>query len=372
MKQLSWRRISALARKEMFHIMRDKITLIAAIGLPILMVFIFGTAIEFNVKNIDLTVYDSDKTQSSRELIDTFGSSEYFIVNYSSSPQDAIDKIMTNKARAALIIPSFFQRDLFANREGKVQMLLDGSDSSTVIPILGYVSSIEKLASKKIAQFSPELPYEIRSRYFFNPELNSSWFIVPGLNVVVMGVISILLTAPIVAREYERGSMELLLSTPVLPIEIIIGKLIPYSILGLLTVFLIYIIARLIFAVPFLGSHFTFILATILFLACYLAQGVLISILTKHQLLALQLGIITGLLPTQLLSGFIFPVESMPQIMYYLTGILPARWFMEISRNIFLQGVGLSEMLFPFCMLAAFGCIIIFIANRSFKRTLEK
>lgn len=371
MIKVSWRRILALTRKEIFHITRDPITLGAAIGLPIFMVLVFGMAIEFNVKNIDLSVYDADQTQTSRQLIETFDSSEYFIVNYVNSPEAGIDKLISNRARAALIIPPYFQRDLFAGRTGEVQILLDGSDSSTVIPITGYINRIESLASRRITNFDTNLPYELRVRYLFNPELNSRWFVIPGLNVVVMGIMSIILTAPIVAREYERGSMELLLSTPLQPIEIIIGKLIPYAILGLLIVALIYFLARAVFDVPFLGQHWVFLLGTLLFLICYLTQGVLISIVTRNQLLALQLGMISGLLPTQLLSGFIFPVESMPQVMQYATGALPARWFMEVSRGSFLQGTSFQQLLIPFLGLFLFCSLVITLSVRTFKRTLS-
>lgn len=371
MKIFVLRRALAIAKKEIFHIVRDPFTLSAAIGLPIFMVIIFGLAIEFNVKDIKLAVSDYDKSQTSRQIIETFASSKYFIVNYVTSPEAAINQLITNEARATLIIPPYFQRDLFAGRDGKVQILLDGSDSSTVMPILGYINNIETLASYRTADFKADLPYNLRTRFLFNPELNSRWFVIPGLNVVIMGILSILLTSLTVAREYERGSMELLLSTPVQPLEIIVGKLAPYGVLGLIAVSLIYIVARVFFGVPFIGNHLVFLLGAILFLICYLSQGLLISVITRNQLLALQLAMITGLLPTQLLSGFIFPIESMPEFMQYFTAILPARWFMQISREVFLQGTTFLQLLLPFFCLLAFCSIILTLGVRSFKRNVE-
>lgn len=372
MKMFVLRRAIAIAKKEVFHIIRDPFTLGAAIGLPIFMVVIFGLAIEFNVKNIPLAVSDADQTQTSQELVETFFSSDYFIVHYASSPDEAINQLTNGDARAVLVIPPYFQRDLFANRGGgEVQILLDGSDSSTVVPILGYINSIETLASTRIADFQSDLPYELRTRYLFNPELNSRWFVIPGLNVVVMGILSILLTALTVAREYESGSMELLMSTPVQPLEIIVGKLAPYGALGLIAIGLIYFIARVFFGVPFIGSHIVFIIGVMLFLVAYLAQGLLISVITRNQLLALQFAVMTGLLPTQLLSGFIFPIESMPQVMQYFTAILPARWFMQISRDTFLQGTSFTQLWLPFLSLAIFCSIIITLGVRSFKRNVE-
>lgn len=364
-------RALAIAKKEVFHIIRDPFTLGTAVGLPIFMVVVFGMAIEFNVKNIPISVADADKSQTSRRLIETFYSSEYFTVHDVASPDIAIADLTTNDARAALIIPPFFQRDLFAGRGGEAQMLLDGSDSSTVVPILGYINSIEALASQTLADFKPNLPYDLRIRYLFNPELNSRWFIIPGLNVIIMGMLSVLLTSLTIAREYENGSMEMLLSTPVKPLEIIIGKLAPYGVLGLISISIIYIIARTVFGVPFIGSHIVFIFGVILFLVAYLSQGLLISVTTRNQLLALQIAMITGLLPTQLLSGFIFPVESMPQLIQYFTAILPARWFMEISRDVFLQGTTFIQLWLPFLSLSILCCLLLLIGVRSFKTTVD-
>jgi ABC-2 type transport system permease protein len=371
MLEFSLRRCIAMARKEIFHILRDPFTLGAALGLPIFMVVVFGLAIEFNVKNIALSVNDTNKTQSSRRLLDTFESSGYFILKHTDSPQEAIDNLTSESSRAALIIPPDFERDLFAGRQANTQMLLDGSDSSTVVPIIGYIGNIQNIAAQKIANFDPQLPYELRTRFLFNPELNSRWFVIPGLNVLIMGILAILLTSLTVAREYENGSMELLLSTPVKPLEIIIGKLAPYGMLGIISVTLIYSIARSCFGIPFIGSHLVFAAGALLFLIAYTAQGLLISVTTRNQQVAMQLAMMTGMLPTQLLSGFIFPIESMPTFMQYVTMILPARWFMQISRDSFLQGTSFIHLWAPFLGLTVFCVCIITLGTRKFKRDLE-
>ena len=371
MKGFVLRRAAAVAKKEVFHILRDPFTLGAALGLPIFMVVIFGVAIEFNVKNIALSVSDSDQSQSSRRLLDTFGSSQYFVVHQASSPYEAIEKLTSETARAALIIPLNFERDLLAGRGASAQMLLDGSDSSTVAPVLGYIGSVQSIAANRIANFKPASPYELRTRYLFNPELNSRWFVIPGLNVMVMGILAVLLTSLTVAREYENGSMELLLSTPVQPLEIIIGKLVPYGGLGIISVTFIYLIARLVFGVPFVGSHLVFGAAALLFLGAYLGQGLLISVTTRNQQVAMQLAMMTGMLPVQMLSGFVFPIESMPRFLQYFTGILPARWFMQISRDTFLKGTGILHLGVPFLGLSLFFLVVISLGTRRFKRDLE-
>ncbi len=366
-----WRRALAVARKEVYHILRDPTTLGAALVLPVFMVIMFGIAIEFNVKNVALAVSDSDQTQTSRRLLDTFGSSGYFLIHRVVSPREAVTRVSAEQARAALIIPPRFEMDLFAGRGAEAQILVDGSDNSTVGPILGYVSSIQTMASQRIGDFDATPPYEIRTRFLFNPELNSRWFVIPGLTVVVMSILSILLTALTVAREWENGSMELLMSTPVQPIEIIVGKLAPYGILGVVAVVFVYVIARTVFGVPFVGSLWVFGLGALLFLVTYLAQGLLISVVTRKQTIAMQLSMMSGMLPSNLLSGFIFPIESMPKFFQYFTMILPARWFMRIARDTFLEGSSVLELAGPFLALGFFCVLMIFLASRRFKRDLE-
>jgi ABC-2 type transport system permease protein len=371
MNSFVWSRAAAISRKEVYHILRDPFTLGAALGLPVFMVIVFGVAIEFNVKNVGLSVSDSDRTQSSRRLLDTFASSGYFQVLPALSPREAMTAVSSARTRAALIIPPRFEQDLFAGRGAEAQVLLDGSDNSTVGPVLGYVGSIQTLASRRIGGFDPPAPYDFRTRFLFNPELNSRWFVIPGLTVVVMAMISVLLTALTVAREWENGSMELLLSTPVEPLEIIVGKLAPYGVLGILAVTFVYAIARTIFGVPFVGSLAVFGAGCLLFLATYLAQGLLISVIARNQALAMQMAMMSGMLPVQLLSGFIFPIASMPVFFQYFTMILPARWFMSIARDTFLKGSTLLELVVPFLALSLFAMLMILMSTKRFKRDLE-
>ena len=307
MNSFVWRRALAIARKEVYHILRDPTTLGAALALPVFMVIMFGVAIEFNVKNVALAVSDSDQTQSSRRLLETFGSSGYFLIHRVPSPREGIIDVSAERARAALIIPPRFEQDLFSGRGAEAQVLIDGSDNSTVGPVLGYVGSIQNIASRRIGNFDLTPPYELRTRFLFNPELNSRWFVIPGLTVVVMSILSILLTALTVAREWENGSMELLLSTPVEPLEIIVGKLAPYGILGIIAVVFVYVVARAVFGVPFVGSLWVFGLGSLLFLVTYLAQGLLISVVTRKQTIAMQLSMMSGMLPSNLLSGIHLP-----------------------------------------------------------------
>ncbi|MFL6648705.1 MAG: ABC transporter permease, partial [Sulfurifustaceae bacterium] len=316
-----WSRAAAIARKEVYHVVRDPFTLALALGLPVFMVIVFGFAIEFNVKNIPLAVYDADQTRTSRQVIETFGASGYFIVDPSASPVQAQRDLTGNHARAALIIPGGFQKDLYAGRSADAQILLDGSDNSTVGPILGYVGAIQTLASGRIGGADLAEPINIKTRFLFNPELNSRWFVIPGLAVAVTAILLVLLTALTVAREWEDGSMELLLTTPAEPLEIIVGKLTPYAVLGLIAVAFVYVISRAVFGIPFVGSLWVYTAGAIVFLVTCLAQGLLISVVTRKQMIAMQIAIMSALIPSQLLSGFIFPIESMPKFFQYLTMI---------------------------------------------------
>lgn len=366
-----WGRVGAIAQKEIYHVLRDPFTIALSIGLPIFMVIVFGLAIEFNVRNIPLAVYDGDNTQTSRELIDVFGKSDYFITSKVANPEEALRRIMSNSDRAALIISGGFQKDLFSGRVAEAQILLDGSDNSTVVPILSYIASIQQMAARRLADFNPPENVSIKTRFLFNEELNSRWFVIPGLIVVIMSILSILLTALTVAQEWENGSMELLLSTPAEPLEIITGKLVPYAILCLGAVVFVYVVSRVVFGVPFRGSLWVFGLGCALFLVTYLAQGLLISVLTRTQHVSMQFAMLTGLLPSQLLSGFIFPIESMPSFFQYFTMILPARWFMVISRESYLKGSTFSDLIIPFLALGISSYLMLFWATKKFKRDLE-
>jgi ABC-2 type transport system permease protein len=365
------RRAAAVARKEWFHIRRDPFTLSLALVLPLAMVIVYGVAIDFNIKDVTLSVRDGDRTQASRRLLDTFASSGYFRLRPAASPDAAVEDVVAERAKAALIVPPRFEKDLAAGRGAHAQLLLDGADNSTVAPVSQYAAAIQTLASERLAGADLSPPYDLRTRFLFNPELNSRWFVIPGLTVVIMAILSIFLTAMTVAREWENGSMELLLSTPVEPLEIIVGKAAPYAGLGAVSITFVYLIARLGFGVPFVGHLWVFALGCAIFLLTYLAQGLLISVVTRQQTIAMQLSMLTGMLPSNLLSGFVFPIASMPKFFWFFTMLLPARWFMIIARRTFLEGSTLLQLWVPFAALTASCAVMVTLAARSFRRSLE-
>lgn len=369
MKGFVLTRAWSIARKEVRHVRRDPFTLTMALGLPVVMIVFFGYAIDFNVKNVRIAVVDQDRTPSSRALQNVFSSSDYF-QTVPADGRDGIDLLDNENTKAALYIPPGFQTDLTRKGAASVQVVLDGADNQTTGVIASYLGGLQRAANDRLAVAVP-VPVRLDTRFLFNSELNSRWFIVPGLSVVVIGILSILLTALTVAREWENGSMELLLSTPVRPLEIVVGKLFPYSVLGLFSLAFVYVAARLVFGVPFRGSHLLFAGTGLVFLTTVLAQGLLISVITRQQLLAMQLANISGMMPNLLLSGFIFPIESMPAFFQTLTMGLAPRWFMYIVRGVFLKGAGLFEMGVPIIALCAINVAIVALAVKKFKTDLE-
>jgi len=368
---LSWARVRSIAHKETRHILRDPFTLAIALGLPVALVTIFGFAIDLNVKNVRLSVVDRDASRASRELVQVFERSGYFSIVSPPNAGRLTQHLDRGQAKAVLVIEPDFGKQATSGRAAAAQVLLDGTDNSAASVIVGYLGKIQAMASERLGGAVPQSPIELSSRFLYNPELNSRWFILPGLIVAVVGIFSILLTSLTVAREWENGSMELLLSTPVRASEIILGKLGPYIALNLISVVMIYLVARLGFDIPFRGSHLVFILATLLFLAATLAQGLFISVTVRQQQLAMQFALMSGMLPSLMLSGFIFPVESMPVFFQYFTSILSARWYMVVSRSLFLQGTDWLALAVPFLAMTLIALVLVTRAVKAFKTDLE-
>ncbi|MBI5625257.1 MAG: ABC transporter permease [Elusimicrobia bacterium] len=369
------RRARAMAAKEVRHVLRDPFTLGLALGLPVLLVCFFGIAIDFDVRDIVTVVHDADRSRPSREFAQILAASGYFHVRGPAEGRGFLSQLDAEQASSALVIKPGFGGDLLSGRGASAQYLLDGADNSRASAVLGYLPGV--LASARLrmlpadASTPPAGAAALKTRFLYNHELNSRWFTIPGLSVVVLGLLSILFTALTVAREWENGSMELLLSTPVRPMEIIAGKLAPYLALSAAGLLLLYLVARLGFGVPFKGSHLLFAGVSVMFLLATLSQGLLISVLTRQQQIAMQLSMMTGLLPSLLLSGFIFPVESMPAFFQYFTMLLPPRWFMTACRGIFLKGAGPLELAQPLLALALLDAVLIAAAAARFKGDLE-
>ncbi|MBR5153322.1 MAG: ABC transporter permease [Alphaproteobacteria bacterium] len=374
MKIFSWHRCRAILSKEFKHIWRDPFTLMMALVLPLLIVLILGSSIEFNIKSIHLAVADADKTMAARKLVETFDSSDYFKAYEIENPDKLFDEIVAGRARVGLVVPPGFEKDTIGDRAGNVQILVDGTESSTMSSVANYLNTVNENAWFKI-QDEPIMQNEVginyKFRYLFNPELNSRWFAVPGLSAVIIALVAIMLTTLTICREWERGSMEMLLSTPATRLDIVVGKVAPYAILSFVGFLLVFVIGRLIFGVPFVGSYWQLIFGTWLFILGYLAIGLLISVSTKKQEVAIQYAAIIGLLPTVVLSGFVFPIEYMTRGYRIVSAIFPARFYMDITRDQFLRGSLFIDIWWLYVVLAVQAVIILILGVVRFKRSLE-
>ncbi|MBQ4130015.1 MAG: ABC transporter permease [Alphaproteobacteria bacterium] len=375
MSVFSWRRTRAIFLKEFKHIVRDPFTLMMALMLPLLIVLILGSSIEFNIKSIQMAYVDNNRTMASRKLVETFGSSGYFRPYDVVSADVAFDDIVSGRARVGLIIPPQFEKDIGAGvGVGHVQLMVDGTESSTMSSVSNYLMTINRNAYFKIM----DLPINIQAdnpqykiRYLFNPELNSRWFAVPGLSAVIIALVAIMLTTLTICREWERGSMEMLLSTPATRLDIIVGKVAPYAILSFIGFVLVFVVARIVFGVPFVGAYWQLILGTWLFIIGYLAIGLLISVSTKRQEIAIQYAAIIGLLPTVILSGFVFPIEYMSRGYRIAASVFPARFYMDITRDQFLKGSEFIDIWWLYAILAGQAVLVLIFCVIKFKRSLE-
>jgi ABC-2 type transport system permease protein len=374
------RRLWAVARKEAIHIRRDPRSLGLAIGIPMLMIILFGYALTLDVDQVPLVAWDQSGTPASRDYLAQFASSRYFafqgpVDNY----RDLERAIDMRRAWLALVIPSGFGRDLAADRQPVVQAIIDGSDSNTASLVLGYAQGITLVFNQRIslAQIqrttgaTPTASLDLRSRVWFNPDLQSKNYIIPGLIAVIMGLIAALLTSLTIAREWESGTMEQLISTPVKPAELILGKLIPYFVIGMLDVLIAVLMAVFLFQVPLRGSVLLLFGAAGLFVIGTLAQGILISTIARQQLLASQFAMVSTFLPAFLLSGFTFAIANMPVPVQVITFIVPARYFVALVKGIFLRGVGLAALWPDALFLLVFAVIVAGAAIRQFRKTLS-
>jgi ABC-2 type transport system permease protein len=365
-------RIKAVAKKELIQIKRDPFSLAMALLMPVMLLFIFAYAITFDVDRIATVVYDMDKSSLSRDLVARFRESRYFDVMAYIERYGAIDEFLDDgRAKVALIIPQDFSKTVTTGREGAVSVILDGADSNTATVAQGYINVIAERFNAAVQGGRAVARIESRSRVWYNNELKSRNFIIPGLIAVIMSVIISLLTSLTMAREWDRGTMEQLISTPVKPFELILGKLIPYFLIGFADTILSVVFSTLVFGVPLRGSISLLLFLSGLFLFGGLSFGILISIVGRNQLVASQMAMLTSFLPAFMLSGFVFAISNMPGPLQVVSYIIPARYFVTILKAIYLKGSPLRLLLAEAALLAAFSIVVFVAANRRFKKRIE-
>jgi ABC-2 type transport system permease protein len=367
-------RLIAMSRKEWLQIRRDPRSLILAFVLPLFLLLFFGYAISWDVDEISIAVLDRDRTAASREIVDAFVASGYFTVaGRPESSSQADDQLVRARVRGVLTIPPGYDRDLRAARGATVQLLLDGSDANTATIAQGYADAIVSRHGLRavLAGREAAAPIRLEPRVWYNPNLESRHMIVPGLIAVIMSIIAAMLTALTVAREWERGTMEQLCATPVRRVEVILGKLLPYLGIGLVDVSVTVLAGMFIFGTPMTGNILLLASMTLLFLVGALGLGVFISAALKSQVLATQVAMVATYLPALLLSGFLFDIASMPAALRAVTLLVPARYYVTVTRGIFLKGVGM-EVLWPqAALMLAYAVVGLALATLAFRKELR-
>lgn len=369
---MSYRRLRAMFVKELHHVTRDSRSLSMALAMPMMMLLLYGYALSLDVDHIQTLVFDGDGTVASRDLMRQFQGSQYFDVIGFVSDYHAIERaIDSSKILVGVAIPRGFGKDLESGK-GKVQLLVDGSDSNTASIAMGYAESIVQGYSSGIQRdvinrrgVHPPGQIDARMRVWYNSSLESKNFIVPGLIGVIMMILAGQLTSLTIAREWEMGTMEQVLSTPLRPAEIVLGKMLAYFLVGLLDALIAIVVAITVFDVPFRGSFLVLGISTCAFLWCALFTGIWVSAGARSQVQAYQMGILVSFLPGFLLSGFTFSIDTMPKVIQGLSYFFPARYFVTIVKGVFLKGIDFRILWGEMGFLLLYGTLI-------FWRTVRK
>lgn len=376
---MNMRRLLAVARKEVFQVLRDSRSLMIVLLMPLMLMTVLGYGVNLDTKHIKVFALDREGSQESQNLLKRFQSSQYFDLVATVNDYRALGAALDDgRCQLAIVIPHDFSARMNDGRPVKIQALVDGSDANTAQLAIGYAQGVlgGYSAEMQIEYFrrvgasagSPAISVEART--WFNEDLESKNFIVPGVAAIVMAVVGTLLTSLTIAREWERGTMEQLISTPVTALEIIVGKLIPYFALGMFDTAVCAAIAVWWFDVPFRGTVLTLAVGSGLYMTLILGLGFWISVVTKNQLAASQIGLVAAFLPAMLLSGFTFPIEQMPAGIQPITYLVGARYYIVILKSVFLRGTGMRLLAGPAVALFLYAVTIVFLSRRSFSKSL--
>ena len=374
------KRTWAISRKELIHIRRDPISLLQIILLPVVLLLLYGYALTFDIKNVTMAIYDQERSQLSEDFINQFRGSDYFrIVKYTNSYNELTRLILERQVQVGLMLPYDFSWQYQTGKTAKVQGLVDGTDSNTANIVLGYLQGVtaaynqKLLAQRLMAQGAGrgEVPVDSQTRFWFNEDLESRNYIVPGLIVIIMTMVGALLTALTVVRELERGSMEGLMATPLRPTELLLGKIGPYFLIGMFDMGVVMAMGKFLFQVPLRGSPWLLIGLAAIFLIATLGQGLLISVTSENQLQAFQMAMLTTFLPAFLLSGFVFSIYLMPLPLQIVSYIVPARYLVTISKGIYLKGLGMEYLWPSALMLTAAATFFVVMSIKKFVKKIR-
>lgn len=376
---MNWFRVWVMARKELVQTLRDTRSLMIVIAMPAALVVLFGYGVNLDQKHVPVVVWDQDGTQKSRDLLKHFEASEYFTIAGVVHEERTLARTLDDgSARVAIVIPWNFSERVEQGGKVALQASVDASDDNSANLVIGYARSVVQGYSTELqAEWmrrhgiaTATIPVSIEIRTWYNEDLESRDFIMPGVLALVMTVIGAFLTSLTIAREWERGTMEQLISTPVTALEIMVGKLLPYFAVGMADTLIAFAIAVGWFRTPFRGSFAAFVTASALFLVVVLALGFLVSVLARNQFAASQIALIITFLPAFLLSGFLFAIEQMPPALQWITLIFPARYYVSILRQMFLKGTATAMLGHDLIPLGIFAGVLTIVATRTFHKRL--
>ena len=369
-----------IVRKEFRQIRRDKRVLGLLLFIPGLMLVMFGYALTFDVKHTSMAVFDQDRSRQSREFAERFFVTEQFVRVATVERESDINRLLDSEAaRIVLVIRRDFARDLARGNTVSVQVVVDGANANAAATVLGYANTIIQQYSSAILAGTflraggrtLSMPIDYQPRVWYNPELESAKFLIPGLIAFILMVTAVISTALAVVRERELGTMEQIMVSPVRPVELILGKTIPYTIISLVATLAILVLGYLLFGVVLKGSAFLLFIVTVLFLVGGLGVGLLISTLVETQQLAFMIAVIVSMLPTFILSGFVFPIQNMPVPIQVITYIIPARYFLVALRAIILKGAGISAFWDQFLFLVGYAVILLGVSSMRLRKLLH-
>ncbi len=376
---MSPRRVKAVAKKEIIQVWRDPRSLMVVLLMPLMQMALLGYGVNLDIKHVTICVFDREGSQQSESLLKAFQASPYFDIVEAERDYNGVKRAIDGgRCKMAVVVPPDFSQDLASANSASVQAILDATDDNTANIALGYAQSVvgsfsgavQVQRTQSLGQQQPVAPAVAQYRVWFNEDLVSRDFIMPGVVALVLALVGAQLTSLTISREWERGTMEVLVSTPVTRMELMVGKILPYFFIGLLDAAFCLIIAVFWFETPFRGAVTALFLTTSLFLIVVLGLGYFISASIKSQIGASQIALVVTLLPTTLLSGFAFPIEQMPPAVQGLTFLVPARYYFSILKAVFLKGSGLGDLIAPIVLLAVYAAVIGLLAARAFRKTL--
>ncbi|PIQ07995.1 MAG: multidrug ABC transporter permease [Ignavibacteriales bacterium CG18_big_fil_WC_8_21_14_2_50_31_20] len=374
-------RIAAISKKEIKQLIRDRRMMFVIFFFPVFLLIIFGYAVNFDVENIKIAVRDNDKSALSRDLISTISSSSYFeVVEYYDNNKRANTILNEGIAKGIIIIPIGFEKDIYsAKKDVKIQILLDGVDGNTatiiqnysLAAILSFNKKLNKIATSKIG-INFETPIDVQTRFWFNPELQTTIYLIPGLIALILIVTAVIAISLSFVREKERGTIEQINVSSVRILELLVGKLVPYLVISFINASVILLAGYILFGIIVNGSYTLLIISTFLFLFASTSIGIFISVIANSQQVAFSIATFVSLLPSTILSGFIFPIDSMPPIIQIITNITPAKYFIVVLRGIIIKGVGLNAFWEQWIYLLLFSSFFLILSIIIYNKSLKK